>query len=82
MRQRGSWNDADTEAGFQGKTCTDRKLVYIVDMGKRGPEKQFEARLELRIDAATIAMLDKLRGAKSRSEAIRELIRDAIEREG
>ena len=50
-------------------------------MGKRGPPKQFETRLELRIDNDTLARLDRLRGDKSRSETIRELIRQAIERD-
>ena len=44
-------------------------------MGQRGPEKQYETRLELRIDNETLARLDRLRGDKGRSEAIRELIR-------
>ncbi len=43
-------------------------------MGKRGPEKQYEARLELRVDTETVDRLDRLRGEKSRSEAIRKLI--------
>ncbi len=39
-----------------------------------GPKKQYPERLYVRIDKATLATLDKLRGTMSRSEAIRALI--------
>ena len=45
-----------------------------------GPKKQYPVQIAVRISVDDAAKLDKLRGAKSRAEAIRELIRRGMKR--
>ena len=46
-------------------------------MGKRGPDKLYRFKVEAYCTAETLKQLDQLRGKRSRSQAIRDLITES-----
>ena len=46
-------------------------------MGKRGPPKIYPHEIRVKVSAEMLALLDKLRGKLTRSEAIRTILEQA-----